>query len=90
MRTFEAISGPKVDRWLVKTMGALITVVGLALFRSSSPASDTPRTLGLGACVALGASDIIYVARGRISRIYLLDAVAETVLAAQWLRTKAQ
>ena len=29
MRSFEAITGPKVDRWLVKTVGALVAVIGV-------------------------------------------------------------
>jgi hypothetical protein len=36
---------------------------------------------------ALGAVDTIYAARGRIARIYLLDAVAEATLVATWLAT---
>jgi hypothetical protein len=31
MRTFEAVTGPKTDRWLVKTMGVLIAVIGAVL-----------------------------------------------------------
>src|ERR687897_547956 len=31
MRSFEAVTGPKVDRWLVKTVGALVAVIGCAL-----------------------------------------------------------
>ena len=35
MRSFEAITGPKVDRWLVKTVGALVAVIGCALALAS-------------------------------------------------------
>ncbi len=31
MRSFELITSPKVDKWLVKTIGALIAVVGASL-----------------------------------------------------------
>ena len=30
--SFEAVSGPKPEGWLVKTLGALITAVGAALW----------------------------------------------------------
>ena len=35
IRTFEAVTGPKVDRWLVKTVGALVAVIGCALALAS-------------------------------------------------------
>ena len=31
IRTFERVTGPKVDRWLVKTVGVLVTVIGAVL-----------------------------------------------------------
>lgn len=31
MRTFERVTGPKTDKWLVKTAGVLITAIGGAL-----------------------------------------------------------
>ena len=31
IRTFEAVTGPKVDRWLVKTVGLLVAVIGASL-----------------------------------------------------------
>src|SRR5215212_885809 len=34
IRTFEAISGPKRDDWLVKTVGALVSSIGAALLRA--------------------------------------------------------
>jgi hypothetical protein len=42
--------------------------------------------LGLGSAAALGAVDVWYAAvRRRISPVYLLDALAEVVIAAAWL-----
>jgi len=32
MRTFEAVTGPKVDRWLVKTVGVLVAVIGSKIY----------------------------------------------------------
>jgi energy-converting hydrogenase Eha subunit E len=31
MATFEAVTGPKFDDWLVKTVGVLVSVIGVVL-----------------------------------------------------------
>jgi hypothetical protein len=87
MRTFEAVTGPKVDRWLVKTVGILVGVIGAVLFvaaRRPAPAPEVP-LLAAGSAAGLGAVDVIYSARGRISPVYLLDAVLEAALIAGWI-----
>ncbi|WP_437802577.1 hypothetical protein [Sorangium sp. So ce693] len=35
LRTFEAVTGPKSDRWLAKTTGLLIAVIGTTLVISA-------------------------------------------------------
>jgi hypothetical protein len=86
MRSFEAVTGPKTERWLVRTTGGLIGVIGGVLWAAGRRGRVTPelRALGAGAALVLAATDIIHVARGRISRVYLLDAAAELGLAAGW------
>lgn len=81
-RSFEAVTGPKD----VKTMGALIAVVGGALLVSARRRDPTPEAavLGAAAAAALTAADLRFVARGRISRVYLLDVVAEAPFLAGW------
>jgi hypothetical protein len=44
------------------------------------------RTLAVGSAVGLGAVDVVYAAKGRISPIYLLDALLEAALLAAWFR----
>ena len=87
--TFEAISGPKTDTWLVKTVGLLLTTVGcvelLAAVRDDVGPSE--RILGCGIAMVLAAVDLGYVGRGRISKVYLADALAELGLVAFWLRS---
>jgi hypothetical protein len=84
-RSFERVTGPKVDDWLVKTVGGLIAAVGTALLvGAGEPRSRVLRALGLGSAVALGVADIYYASRGRISRIYLGDAAAEAAIIALW------
>jgi len=89
IRTFEAVTGPKVDRWLVKTVGVLVGVIGLALLlgrRQRRPSAD--RTLlAAGSAGALATIDTVYAVRGRISKIYLLDLLPELVFVVTWVAT---
>ena len=78
MRSFEWLTGPKTDRWLVKTVGGLLSVTGGALGLAAVSDRVTPELelVGAGSALTLAAIDVVYVARGRISPIYLLDAAA--------------
>lgn len=86
MRTFLAVTGPKTDLWLVKTVGALLVVIGLTLGLDGLGKRVSPGTLllGTGSALGLGAIDVVYVHRRQISRVYLLDALAELALLAAW------
>src|SRR5829696_9481870 len=88
MRSFEAVTGPKVDRWLVKTVGALVAVIGCALALASRRRQLAPEVVlvAAGSAASLAAIDTVYVAKRRISPVYLLDAVAELALVAGWAR----
>ena len=79
--SFMAVTGPKVEHWLVKTVGSLVAVIGVVFLSVSSEIA----LLGIGCALALAAIDVFYVSVGRISSIYLLDAAAEVGLAAAWL-----
>lgn len=84
-RAFEAVTGPKLEWWLVESVGAVVTAVGVALLSGARSGRITPELRGLAAgCAAgLGAIDTVYVARRRIAPTYLLDAAAQlAVLAA--------
>jgi len=87
-RSFEAVTGPKSEPWLVKTVGALMTAIGYTQVRAGATQAglDAAGRLGVTTSAAFGAIDVIYGARGRISRIYLVDAVAEAAWALAWLR----
>jgi hypothetical protein len=90
MRSFEWVTGPKVDKWLVKTAGVLITAVGATLAmagrrgRGERPPDEIP-LLAVGSAAGLTAIDVVYVAKKRISPVYLLDAVAEVALIGAWV-----
>lgn len=87
MRAFEAITGPKQDHWLVKTVGLLITVIGAVILYSAQRGEFPQETviLAVGSAGVLAAVDIFYSSIGRISKVYLLDAVAEILLILAWL-----
>ena len=87
MRSFEAFSGAKTDKWLVRTVSGLLINIGLEQLRAASrPGSDgSARRLGIGTAATLSTIDLIYVGKGRISRIYLLDAVIEMVIVRAWV-----
>jgi hypothetical protein len=84
MPSFEAITGPKHDHWLVKTVGALALANGAVLALGARREQIATETLALAVCsaVAFSAIDVIYVMRGRIAPVYLADAAAELALAA--------
>ncbi len=86
INSFQKVTGPKTDLWLVKTVGMLVGVIGGILCRAGLRRTRSPDIplLAVGSAAGLTAIDLIYVARGRIARIYLLDALAECLLIMGW------
>jgi hypothetical protein len=93
MRSFERVSGPKTDRWLVKTLGLILAAIGAALCLSARPRQSLDPELPLvaaGSAAALATADLVYGLTGRISAVYLLEALAELALLAGWRRAWKQ
>lgn len=90
MPSFEAVTGHKVDRWLVKTVGALAAAIGatLALAAYRRTAGPEAALLAVGSASGFAAIDGVYVARRRISPVYLLDAVLELGFIAAWVASR--
>jgi len=86
-RSFETVTGPKTDFWLVRTVGLLIATSGAVMGMAGWKKRVTPETraLGIGIAASLAAIDIIYVLKKRISPIYLIDAAVEIRFATAWL-----
>ena len=86
IRSFEAVTGPKVDRWLVKTVGVLVSVIGCVLVLAGWRRHVEPESavLAAGSAAGLGAIDTVYATKGRIAKIYLLDAIVEAGLVIAW------
>jgi hypothetical protein len=92
MDSFEAVTGPKTDKWLVRTVGMLIAVAGGVMVSAAArrTVNAETATLAIGSAVGLAAIDVFYAARGRISNIYLADALIEAGLVAGWAAAAAE
>lgn len=85
--SFQIVTGPKADLWLVKTVGVLVTVIGAVLLSAWRSRRLTREVvlLAVGSALGLAGIDLVYALSGRISAVYLADAAAEVGLAALWL-----
>lgn len=79
MHSFELITGPKTDDWLVRMVGLLAASIGLTLLAAARRLRPSGEAVLLSCTSALSftAIDIIYVFAGRILEVYLLDALVE-------------
>jgi hypothetical protein len=87
IESFMIVTGPKTDIWLVKTVGALLIPVSLAMFAHLlSNCAITPLAV-LGGFTAIGfiAIDLYYSLNGTISDIYLADAFIEFIFLIGWI-----
>ena len=84
--SFLAVTGPKTDLWLVKTLGVVIAVVGatlcLAAYRRRISVEILCLAVGCASVFAL--AELVFVLQRTISAIYLLDAAVEVGLLALW------
>lgn len=87
MRSFERITGPKRDKWLVETVGAVVLAIGGTLLLAARRGDESPpvRTLGMTSAAALAAIELRHGMAGTISPTYLADAVLELGLVAGWM-----
>lgn len=82
-RSFEAVTGPKSDWWLVQTVGLLAASTGVALIAGARDTRPSGAVCALAGLTALSFAwiDAVHSLRGRISKIYLADAAAEVAFA---------
>ena len=85
--SFQMVTGPKADLWLVRTVGVLVTVIGAVLLFAARGrrVSDEIVLLAVGSALGLAMIDLVYALSGRISAIYLADAAVEIGLAVLWV-----
>jgi hypothetical protein len=91
LRSFEAVTGPKVDDWLVHMVGLLAAAIGSSL--GAAVLTDQTRgavvgTLAITSASAFAAIDLWYGLSGRISPIYLADAAIQIGLITLLLLTR--
>ncbi|HYL26710.1 MAG TPA: hypothetical protein VEW74_02685 [Candidatus Nitrosotalea sp.] len=87
MRSFERVTGPKADKWLVQMVGLLAATIGgsLLLGARREEIDDGIFTLAIGSALAFAGIDVLHAARRRISPIYLGDAFVELAIVAMLL-----
>ena len=84
---FERLTGRKRDWWLVQSVGMCVTAIGSGLAYAAARDRVTPevRATAVIACAGLAAVDVAHSIRGRISRVYLVDAALELALVGAWI-----
>jgi hypothetical protein len=87
IRSFMWVTGKKEDVWLVKTVCLLLISVGAVIGQAGKKERITPEIAGLGisSAASLTAIDLWYAGKGRIRRVYLLDAIGNLGLIAGWI-----
>jgi hypothetical protein len=87
LKSFEAVTGPKREGWLVKTVGLLIASIGagLALAAARRHVSDETAVVGALSSAALVGIDLRYATTRRISPVYFVDALLHASFVAGWL-----
>jgi hypothetical protein len=82
LRSFQRVTGPKRDTWLVQAVGALVAAIGAGVLARSLRGALSPelRAVAVMSAAGLAILEAVYVARRRISPIYLADAFVEILL----------
>jgi len=89
--SFEAVTGPKTDDWLVHMVGLLAAAIGLSLGTAvlrDEANHPVVGTLAVTGALAFAAIDLWYGFSGRIPPIYLADAAVQLILVVLLLWTR--
>jgi hypothetical protein len=90
--SFLWVTGPKTDIWLVKTVGALLIPVSIAIGLGYFIKTDQRSllVLAMGTNIAFICIDVYYSVTDVISDIYMADAVVEACLLLGWIAATKQ
>ena len=80
VRSFEAVTGPKPDRFVVESAGMLFSAAGLALAAAAATGRDRSSRV-LSAALPAASATMAYRHRADIRRTYHADAAAQALLA---------
>lgn len=85
--SFMAVTGPKSDIWLVKTVSTVLLAIAIALLSYVFIKTDPLPAILLGffTSAGLAAIDFYYTGRAVISPVYALDGIAEVIFALAWV-----
>jgi hypothetical protein len=84
--SFMAVTGPKTDIWLVKTVSAILAATGITFlsFAREKKPLITACILGLTLALALAAIDFYYTAKEVIRWVYAADGAVELLFSICW------
>jgi hypothetical protein len=86
-KTDHLVTGLEADHWLVMTVGVLVTSIAIGLLTAAYRQTASLEICIVAVCAAgsLATIDAIYVYRGVILPIYLLDCFLDGTLVIVWL-----
>lgn len=86
LESFFAVTGPKTDIWLVKTVSLLLLPYALLIMYVTkvrySPLITVAIMLG---CIGLAGIDLYYYLKGVIRWVYLIDLILELIFIMYWI-----
>jgi hypothetical protein len=87
LTSFMAVTGPKTDLWLVKTVSVLFICIGLSFLAAHlKPANSSAGTLlSVSTALAISGIDLYYALHGIISAVYIIDAAVQLVFLLWWI-----
>lgn len=87
MDGFLAVTGPKNDLWLVRTVGLLAAVIGLVLVTAGLRRTYVAEVVVLAVTSALAflVVDVVGWTEGVLRWTYLLDAAIQALVVAAWV-----
>jgi hypothetical protein len=85
--SFMAVTGPKTDIWLVKTISVVLLAIAICFVIQAIIPSNPLSVIVLALVISAGLAiiDVYYVLRGVISKVYLGDAVLEILFFVVWM-----
>jgi putative copper export protein len=83
---FEAVTGPKQENWLVRSVAGLLLVAALILLTQlRKPRMEASAiAMAMGASLTLAMVGIITAASGIISTVYFMDGIIHVLFVACW------
>lgn len=86
MPSFEEVTGPKEEDWLVRSVAGILLVIGVVLLGQlrKQRVEVSAVAVAMGASLTLGAVGIITASEGVIDPIYIGDGTVHIVFVALW------